>query len=131
MKITSPKQHTAYTSANEEALSRCQTALELKDRGCYEGAREAMGPLWRGVGERPQTKGLYPSIAAEVLLCVGILTRWIGSRNHIEESQDIARDLISESIRFYESAGDAKKIAEARAELAFCYWLEGAFDESR
>src|SRR6266545_1029588 len=131
MKITSPKQHTGYTSANEEALSRCQIALELKDRGCYEGAREAMGTLWRRVAERPETKGLYPSIAAEVLLCVGILTRWIGSRNQIKESQDIARDLISESITFYESIGDAKKVAAARAELAYCYWREGAFDEAR
>ncbi len=29
------------------------------------------------------------------------------------------------------SEGDAKKVAEARAELAFCYWREGAFDEAR
>ncbi|HVQ35966.1 MAG TPA: helix-turn-helix domain-containing protein, partial [Pyrinomonadaceae bacterium] len=132
MKITSPKLHTLHLTANEEALLRCQTALELKDRGCYEGAGEAMGPLWTHVGERPKTEGLYPSVAAEVLLCVGILTRWIGSKDQLlKESQDMARDLISESITFYESAGDVKKIAAARAELAYCYWWEGALDEAR
>lgn len=131
MTITSPRLNSSHLTANEEALLRCQSALELKDRGCFEGAREAMGSLWRGVGERPQIEGLYPSVTAEVFLCVGILTRWIGSKNRIRESQDIARDLISESITFYESVGDAKKVAVARAELAYCYWREGALDEAR
>ncbi len=132
MKITSPRVHTSHITANEEALLRCETALQLKDQGEYEGAREAMGHLWSGIGERPNIGGLYSSVAAEVLLCVGILTRWIGSRNQLlQESQDTARDLISESITFYESAGDVKKIAAARAELAYCYWWEGALDEAR
>lgn len=131
MKIASPKLHTSHLTANEEALLRCQTALELKDRGCYDGAREAMGLWWTRVGERPETAGLYPAVVAEVLLCVGILTRWIGSKNQIRESQFLARDLISESITFYESAGDVKRIAAARSELAYCYWREGALDEAR
>jgi tetratricopeptide (TPR) repeat protein len=131
MKITSLKIRTSHLTANEEALVRCETALALKDRGQYDRAREAMGSLWPSVGQRPETAGLYPSVAAEVLLCVGILTRWIGSRSRIRESQDVARDLISESINFFESTGDVKKIAAARAELAYCYWREGALDEAR
>jgi tetratricopeptide (TPR) repeat protein len=55
----------------------------------------------------------------------------MGSRSQIKESQDIARDLISESIDLFESAGDLKKIAAAQAELAYCYWREGALDEAR
>jgi hypothetical protein len=81
LKIASPKLHTAHLSANDEAVRRCEAALEQYDKGDYEGAQEIMRRLWRGVGERPQTKGLHPSIAAEVLLCVGILTGWIGSQN--------------------------------------------------
>jgi tetratricopeptide (TPR) repeat protein len=131
MKITSPRLHTSNLTINEEALLRCQAALELKDRGKYESARESMGPLWGRVGDRPNTEGLHPSVAAEVLLCVGILTRWIGSRNQIQESQFFARDLISESINFYEATGDVKQVAAARAELAYCYWREGALDEAR
>jgi tetratricopeptide (TPR) repeat protein len=132
MKITSQKLHTSHITANEEALLRCEKALRLKDKGEYEGAREAMGHLWRGIGERPNIEELYSSVAAEVLLCVGILTRWIGSRSHLlKESQETARDLICESITFYESAGDVKKIAAARAELAYCYWWEGSLDEAR
>jgi tetratricopeptide (TPR) repeat protein len=131
MKITSPKLDTSHLTANDAAMRRCQKALELKDKGDYSGAQEVMLPLWGRVGERPESKGLHPSVAAEVLLCAGILTGWIGSKNGIEEAQEIAKNLISESITFYESLGDTKKVAVARAEIAYCYFREGGFDEAR
>ena len=131
MTITSPKLDTSQLTDNDAALRRCQTALELKDQGDYGGAQEVMRPLWGRVGERPENKGLHPSVAAEVLLCAGILTGWIGSKEGIEEAQEVAKNLISESINFYQSIGDVKKVAAARAELAYCYWREGALDEAR
>lgn len=131
MRTASPKLHISHLPANEQALFRCQTALELKDQGDYEGAQEVMRPLWQGVGERPDTTGLYPSVEAEVLLCVGILTRWMGGRNEAKEANGTARDLITESITYYESIGDFKKVAAARVELAYCYWGAGALDEAR
>jgi tetratricopeptide (TPR) repeat protein len=131
MRITSRKLNTAHLSANEEALVRCQAALELKDRGDYEGARLVMGRFWKRVGYRPETKMLHASVAAEVLLCAGILSSWIGSKEGIKEAQEVAKNLISESIEFFGSIGDRKKIASARAELAYCYWREGALDEAR
>ncbi|HZE63038.1 MAG TPA: helix-turn-helix domain-containing protein [Pyrinomonadaceae bacterium] len=131
MRITSRKLNVAHLSANEEALVRCQAALELKDRGDYQGAKEIMGRAWKRVGDWPDTKTLHPSVAAEVLLCVGILTRWIGSKEGIQEAQEAAKNLISESIQFFENIGDRKKVAAARMELACCYWREGALDEAR
>lgn len=131
MRTTSPKLDFSHLTANERALLRCQTALELKDKGDYDGAQEVMRPLWKRIGERPETKELHPSVAAEVLLCAGILTGWIGSRNEIKEADAAARDLITESITFFESSGDVKKVAAARAELGYCYWREGALDEAR
>jgi len=131
MRITSRKLSTAHLSANEEALVRCQAALDLKDRGDYKGAKEMMGRLWKRVGNRPETKGLHASVAAEVLLCAGVLTRWIGSKEGIQDAQEAAKNLISESIQFFESIRDGKKVAAARIELACCYWREGALDEAR
>jgi tetratricopeptide (TPR) repeat protein len=131
MRTASPKLDLSHLTANERALFRCQTALAFKDKGDYDGAQEVMRPLWKGVGERPETTGLHPSVAAEVLLSAGILTGWIGSKNEVKEANDTARDLITESITFYESAGDVTKVAAARAELAYCYWRAGALDEAR
>ena len=131
MKITSPRLHVSHLTANEKALLLCETALELKDKGDYSSAQEVMRPLWERVGERPKTDQLYPSVTAEVLLCVGILTRWIGSKNRIEGAQETAKNLITESITFYESISDVHRVAAARVELACCYWREGGLDEAR
>jgi tetratricopeptide (TPR) repeat protein len=105
--------------------------LEQKDKEEYAGAQELMLRYWQGVGERPNLEGLHESVAAEVLLCVGILTGWIGSRNQVKGAQEIAKNLITESTIYFESVGDLKKVAIARSEIAFCYWREGELNEAR
>lgn len=116
---------------NESARQMCEAAIAFKDRGEYVKAENVLRPFWPRFGERPNIAGLYPVTAAEMLLTVGILTRWIGSKNHIKESSQIASDLITESITFWEAERDVKKVAAARSELAYCYWRAGALDEAR
>lgn len=131
MRTTLDKLESSRLTLNESAWLRCQAALELKDEGDYKGAREIMRPFWKHFGERPEIEGLNLPMVAEVLLHVGILTRWIGSKNQISDAQDTAKDLINESIRLFESLGDFQRVAAARAELAICYWWSGALDEAR
>lgn len=131
LKIASPKLHTSHLTPNAEALHRCEIALEQKDKEDYAGAQETMRRFWRGVGERPNLKGLHAAVAAEVLLCVGVLTGWIGSKNQIRDAQETAKNLITESIAYFDSIGDQKKVAAARAEIAFCYWRDGELNEAR
>lgn len=118
-------------SPAERARLRCQLASELADSGNYEAARKAMGALWQRIGERPQLNNLDQRTAAEVLLRSGSLTGWIGSANQIEGAQELAKDLITESINIFEEVGDTEKVAEASIDLSTCYWREGAFDEAR
>jgi len=131
MRITSPKLDTAHLSRIDEVFFRCQKALELKDAGDYYGAQEVMRPLWKGVGKRPDTANLHPSVAAELLLCVGILTCWIASKDQSKEGQETAKDLLSKSLAYYESVKDVMKVAATRIELAYCYWYEGELNEAR
>ena len=131
MKIALPKLHASHLTTNEEALRICQTALERKDREDYVGAQHVMRELWEGVDQRPNISGLHPSVAGEVLLCAGILTSWIGSKNQIKDAQETAKNLITESITYFESTGDVMKIAAARTEIAYCYWREGELNEAR
>ena len=131
MKIAPPKLDTRHLNVNDEALLRCRTALELKDRADYTGAQETMRPLWKRVGEPPKTNGLNPSVAAEVLLCVGILTSWIGSKNQIRDAQELAKNLITQSIIHFESSSDMTKVAVAQSEIAYCYYREGTLNEAR
>jgi CheY-like chemotaxis protein/tetratricopeptide (TPR) repeat protein len=99
--------------------------------GDYEKACEALGGLWRRIGERPDVDGLAPDEAAEALLQVGRLTGSMGSARQIDGAQEAAKNLISESIALFEKAGSDKKLAEAQTTIAVCYWREGAFDEAR
>lgn len=131
MRTTSPKLDTTHLDKNDEAELRCRTALELKDRGEYEAARDAMFPLWKGIGSRPNTKGLREDLVPRVLLCAGILAGWLGTQSEVEGVDDYTRDLITESIRLFEAVGHSRKVAEARAELAQCYWRIGDNDTAR
>lgn len=116
---------------NERILVRCQLAKELEETGNYEAAREAMSDLWQRIGERPMLSGLDQATAAEVLLQVGIITGGIGKAKEIEGAQEIAKDLISESISIFEELKQTQRVAEARTNLAVCYLHQGGFDDAR
>lgn len=116
---------------SEQAYERCGLAKRLEDMGNYEAARGAMGDFWQLVGDRPRLDGLDRKSAAEVLIRAGTLTGWLGSVYQIEGAQDVAKDLLSESGAAFESLGNDLKVSEARIELAYCYWRQGAYDEAR
>lgn len=118
-------------SVSERALLRCRLARHQEQAGNYEAASEAMAELWQGVGARPMVEELDDETKAQVLLRVGALTGWIGSASQIEGSQEMAKDLISESARMFEELGKKNKVGEARSDLALCYWRAGAYDEAR
>jgi tetratricopeptide (TPR) repeat protein len=116
---------------SERILLRCRVAADLIHTGQYGAAREALGDLWRGIGERPNMEGLDERTAAEVLLQAGALSGWIGATQQIQGAQGAAKDLISESAAMFERIGEADRAATARGDLALCYWREGAYDEAR
>src|SRR3989440_10758939 len=113
------------------AKLRCEISRAYEEAGDFERAREALGDLWRRVGERPAVEGLGRDDAAEVLLRAGTLTSWIGSMRQLDGAQETAKNLLSESASMFEELADEKKVAEAQTELAICYWREGALDEAR
>ena len=78
MRTTLAKLDSSRLTVNESAWLRCQAAVELKDRGDYDRAREIMRPFWKKFGERPELEGLNPPMAAEVLLHVGQAERGSG-----------------------------------------------------
>jgi tetratricopeptide (TPR) repeat protein len=118
-------------TADERASVRCEVAAELAYAGQYEAAREALGELWPGIGERPEVKQLPPVVAAEVLLQCGVLTGWLGSARSVTGAQERAKDLLFEALRAFKSQGKTSKVSEAQYELGMCYWRLGAYDEAR
>src|ERR1051325_9041507 len=92
-------------TSDERALIRCRVAADLMHKGQYEAAREALGELWPGVGERPDVKGLPPLVAAEVLLQCGTLTGLLGRARNVSGAQAKAQDLLGEAVRKFKSQG--------------------------
>lgn len=109
----------------------CALSRELEEDGHYEAACSILGSLWRGVGERPDVDRLGGRARGEVLLRAGSLSSSLASAQRMAGKQEAAKDLITESIRLFESSGETGRSAEAEVELAWCYWREGAFNESR
>ena len=115
----------------DDLLPLCELARNLEEAGEFERASETLRPFWQGLLRRPETAGLPEEERAELLLRAGTLTGWLGSTRQVAGAQETAKDLISESATLFEDLRKSEKIAEARVDLAICYWREGALDEAR
>ncbi len=115
----------------ENVIPLCELARNLEEAGEFDSAAETLTPFWKGLLARPDTQGLNEEAEAELLLRSGTLTGWLGSAKQLPGAQEVAKDLISESASIFEGLRLSEKIAEARVDLAICYWREGALDEAR
>ena len=118
-------------SLSERALHCCQIAKQFEKAGEYEAAYEAISEFWPERHGQPTLEGLDQSTEAQVLLQIGALAGWLGSAHQIEGGQETAKNLITRSIEIFERVGQSQGVAEARGDLALCYWREGSFDEAR
>ena len=116
---------------DERTLLRCRVAADFIHKGQYEAAREALGGLWLGIGQRPSVSNLPPAIEAEVLLQCGTLTGWLGSVRNVSGAQEQAKDMLSEAARTFRAQGMPAKVSETQYEIAACYWRLGQYDEAR
>ena len=115
----------------DDVIPLCELAKNLEEAGEFNQAAEILNPFWTGISNRPVTKGLDERSKAELLLRSGTLTGWLGSARQLPRVQEVAKDLISESSELFEKLELPEKVAEARVDLAICYWREGALDEAR
>ena len=118
-------------SVDRRAALCCEAAKEFENSGEYDRACQVLSDYWRRIGEDPKLDGLEPSTAAELLLRAGVLTGIIGCHRQIPNAQETAKDLITQSHTIFESRQAIKKIAEARTELALCYWRTDELNEAR
>jgi CheY-like chemotaxis protein/Tfp pilus assembly protein PilF len=129
--LTALKNQSSELALGERAQLSCRIAKQLEKAGEYEAAREALGEFWPQRNGQPKVEGLDDPTKAEVLLRVGALAGWLGGANQTEGSQENAKNLITQSMEIFEGLGQSEKAAEARGDLALCYWREGSYDEAR
>jgi CheY-like chemotaxis protein/tetratricopeptide (TPR) repeat protein len=129
--LTALRNQSSDLTLAERAEICCRLAKQLEKAGEYETACEALSEFWPERVGPPKVDDLDEPTQAEMLLRVGALAGWLGSANQTTGSQEMAKNLITKSIEIFEGLGQAEKGAEARADLALCYWREGGFDEAR
>jgi tetratricopeptide (TPR) repeat protein len=117
--------------AVSDVIKACDNAKQLEDSGEYFEAARSLGNWWCGIGKRPEVDDLPAGKRAAILSRVGALTGWLGSMQQVAGSQEKAKDLISEGAHLFETIDDWENWADARSDLAICYWREGSFDEAR
>lgn len=115
----------------DDILPLCELAKNFEEAGEFEHAAETLSAFWTGLPHRPKTEGLKEEAKAELLLRTGTLSGWLGSAKQVAGAQEVAKDLISESAAIFEKLQLIEKVAEARVDLAICYWREGGLDEAR
>jgi CheY-like chemotaxis protein len=129
--LTALKNQSRNLTLAERTELSCRLARQFERAGEYDAACDALSEIWPKRHRAPMVEGLDPAKKAEVLLRVGALAGWLGSAQQAEGSQETAKNLITKSIETFEELGESEKVAEARSDLALCYWREGAFDEAR
>lgn len=130
-KLTALKHRNSDLPLAERAELSCRLAKQFERTGEYEAACEALGEFWPKRDEPPKLDGLDELTTAEVLLRVAALAGCLGSADQTEGSQEAAKNLITHSIEIFEKLGQPARAAEARGDLALCYWREGSYDEAR
>ncbi len=115
----------------ERAYHCCSLAKQLEKAGEYEVACEALSEFWPDRDGPPKLDDLDEPTRAEVLLRAGALAGWLGSAHRAEGNQETAKNWITQSVEVFERLGDSSRVAEARGDLALCYWREGSLDEAR
>src|SRR5882724_227727 len=118
-------------SPRQRAELSCRIAKQFEKTGQYESAREALIEFWPAPDQEPKLEGLEDAIRADVLLRVGALAGWLGQTNQMVSGQETAKNFITQSLDIFNRIGRSEKAAEARGDLALCYWREGSYDEAR
>ncbi len=115
----------------DKALLSCRFAKQLEKSGEYEAALEVLSEFWPNQDTTVRLEGLDDSTKGELLLRVGALAGWLASFHQTRDGQEIAKDLITTAIEVFEAVDRSDRVAEARGDLALCYWREGSYDEAR
>jgi signal transduction histidine kinase/ActR/RegA family two-component response regulator len=126
IKNSTPIPH-AESDKVEECCAIARKKLEVGD---YTGGVAALAPWW-DLGSWPSVSLLTNRASAELLLVTGTLSGLIASTKQFPGGQRPAEGLLNGSIALFEQMGETSRAAEARIELACCYFWQGLFDLAR
>jgi signal transduction histidine kinase/FixJ family two-component response regulator len=115
---------------SEQVEACCVLARERLETGDYDLGCAALQKWWT-MGESPKHSGLTDRAAAELFFTAGVLSGWVSSTRQTYGGQKPAEGLLNGAIALFERLEVQGRAAEARIELACCYYRQGLFDLAR
>ncbi|HEX6716369.1 MAG TPA: winged helix-turn-helix domain-containing protein, partial [Pyrinomonadaceae bacterium] len=115
---------------SEQVQVYCAISREQIDVGNYEAACRILRPWW-SYGVWPRLAELNQQTCADLLLTAGELAGCVASTRQLPQGQRHGEGLLNGSIALFEQLGFCRRAAEARIELALCYYRQGLFDIGR
>ncbi|HEY2963447.1 MAG TPA: winged helix-turn-helix domain-containing protein [Pyrinomonadaceae bacterium] len=115
---------------NEQIQVFCAIAREQIDAGNYDAACKVLEGWWV-FGEWPKLDGLTQRSCADLLFTTGELAGCVASAKQLPNGQKHGEALLNGSIGIFERLSCTRQAAEARIEVALCYYREGLFDLGR
>ena len=122
--------NTLHTARTKTAAVLAKSLFRLERRGRYAEALAEVEHLWKDIQVFPDIGGFEPREAAEILLRCGSLIGFHGDNGQIQNSQIIAKDLLTDARTRFLELGDVEKIAECETGLALVYSRTGEFNEA-
>ena len=117
-------------TSSEQVQVYCTIAREQIDVGNYEAACKVLETWWV-FGSWPKLDGLSQQCCADLLFTTGELAGSVASATQLPRGQRHGEELLNGSIALFEQLGFRRRAAEARIELALCYYRQGLFDIGR
>ena len=125
-----PKVQSGTLTPSEEVQVLCTIAREQIGVGSFEAARLLLERWLPKIGW-PKLTHLDSNTAADLLFTLGQLIGFLSITGQIVKGHKRAESYLSGSIAILEQSGSKVPAAEARIELARCYFREGLFDDAR
>lgn len=120
----------ASLTEGEQVEACCAIAREKLEIGDYNAGVTALSRWW-DLGNWPRLSHIGTRASAELLLTAGTLSGLVASTMQFPGGQRPAEGLLNGSIALFEQVGETVRAAEARIELACCYFWQGLFDLAR
>ena len=117
-------------TSSEQIQVYCTISREQIDAGNYDAACKLLRPWWL-FGSWPKLEGLNQSSCGDLLFTAGELAGFVASTKQLPRGQRHSEQLLVGSLTLFEQLGFRRRAAEAKIELALCYYRQGLFEIGR
>lgn len=112
-------------------LKLCEEIYRCEMRGDLRPAIDLLAPYWQGFGSKLNLKTLNKIESANLLLRSGSIISAFGNAEQIKNSQEEAREFLSQAEEIFDDLGDAEGKAQCQNKTGATYWRNGELETAQ